>query len=367
MLLKLFDHSSLKEQLGKGVIYLWDFFFAPARWSANFYQGMLAGGQRYGLGEGWIQLFSLLLVTIALISFVLLNVMFLTWLERKIAGRIQMRLGPTRTGPHGLLQPVADAIKSLFKEPLILPHIDRFIYFASPMFIFTGALLSFLVIPFSPGWVVVPLEYGLIYSFAVSGISTLFVLASGWCSNNKWSLLGGMRTVAQAIGYEIPLILAGLGVALVAGTFNLNHIVDGQAGLWNIIRQPLAFLIFFVASLAELNRAPFDLEEAEQELVGGYLTEYSGMNFALLYLGEYTHLLGASALIATLFLGGWQGPWLPPIIWFMIKIYAVALFYMWIRWTYPRIRVDHLMQFNWKFLLPLALINLALTSLVLVF
>ncbi|GAW94176.1 NADH-quinone oxidoreductase subunit NuoH [Calderihabitans maritimus] len=345
---------------------MWEFFYAPDQWAYGIYKAVETWGQSVGIPVSLIQLLLLIPVAVILLAFIFLNVMFLTWMERKVAGHIQVRYGPMRTGWHGLMQPVADAVKLLFKEPIALPGVDRFIYFLSPMFMFTMAMMVFIVIPFSPGWVVASLDYGLLFIFAVSGMSSFFVLAGGWCSNNKWSLLGAMRTVAQVIGYEVPLILSALGVALLAGSLNLTDIVASQKGMWNIVKQPLGFILFLMASLAEANRGPFDLEEAEQELVGGYLTEYSGMPFAMFYLGEYTHLLASGAIITTLFLGGWQGPLLPPIIWFLIKCYAVIFIFMWIRWTYPRIRVDHLLQFNWKFVLPLALVNLGITSLVLV-
>lgn len=345
---------------------MWQFFYAPDKWASNLYQGIEAWGQSIDMPLPLIQLLVTLAVALILIAFIMLNVMLLTLMERKVAGRIQVRLGPMRTGPRGVLQPFADAIKALTKEPMALPGVDKFIYFISPGVVFITAVLVYIVIPFAPGWVVVPMDFGLLFLFAVSGLSTVFVLAGGWCSNNKWSLLGGMRAAAQIVGYEVPLIISALGVALIAGSFNLTEIVNSQAGLWNIVRQPLAFLLFLTVALAEINRAPFDLEEAEQELVAGYITEYSGMPFALFYLGEYAHMLGSAAVITTLFLGGWHGPILPPVLWFLIKCYAVIFVYMWLRWTYPRIRVDHLLQFNWKFILPLALINLGVTSLVLV-
>ncbi|KKM08881.1 NADH:ubiquinone oxidoreductase subunit H [Clostridiales bacterium PH28_bin88] len=327
---------------------------------------MAEWGLSVGIPLPLTQLLVMIPVAIALVAFVFLNVMFLTWMERKVAGRIQIRYGPTRTGPAGLLQPVADAIKVMSKQALALPTMDKLVFFLSPMMMFTMALMVYLVIPFAPGWVVSRMDNGLLYLFAVSGLGSFFVLVAGWGVNNKWSLMGGMRAVSQTIAYEVPLIISAIGVALLAGSLSLVDIVESQAGLWNVVRQPLAFLLFVTVAAAEINRAPFDLEEAEQELVGGYMTEYSGMRFALFYLGEYTHLLGAGAVITTLFLGGWQGPLLPPVIWFLVKTYAVIFFYMWVRWTYPRIRMDHLMQFNWKFILPLALINLGVTSLIMV-
>lgn len=347
-------------------MWLYQFLYQPGEWARGIYQVMENWAVRIGLGVHWIQLIDMIIVAIILIAFIFLDVMFLTWLERKVAGHIQVRHGPMRTGPHGIIQPVADAIKLLFKEPMALPGVDNFIYLISPLMMFVGAMLLYIVIPFAPGWVVAPMDYGLLFAFAASGLSAFFVIAAGWSSNNKWSLLGGMRAAAMTLSYEVPLILAAIGVALVTGSLSLVDIVENQAGMWNIIRQLLAAVLFFVAALAEMNRGPFDLSEAEQELVAGYLTEYSGMRFAMFYLGEYTHLLAGAALFTTLFLGGWQGPLLPPVVWFLLKVHVMIFIYMWVRWTYPRIRIDHLMAFNWKFILPLALINLGITGLVLV-
>lgn len=345
---------------------LWDFFYAPDQWALNVYQGIETWGQGLGIPVFLIQFLLMIVIAIVFIAFLFINLMFLTWMERKVAGHIQVRLGPMRTGPHGLLQPVADALKLLSKEPLALAGVDKFIYFISPMLMFTAAMMVFIVIPFNPGWVIANMDYGLLFIVAVSGLSSFFVLVGGWCSNNKWSLLGGMRATSQIIAYEVPLLLTMLGVALVSGSLNLTEIVASQAKMWNIVLQPIGFLLFLVAVTAEANRAPFDMVEAEQEIVAGYMTEYSGMRFAMFYLGEYTHLFAAAAIVATLFLGGWQGPILPPFIWLMIKMYAVIFLLMWVRWTYPRIRMDQLMQFNWKFMLPLALINLGVTSFILV-
>ncbi|MDN5346634.1 MAG: NADH-quinone oxidoreductase subunit [Clostridia bacterium] len=345
---------------------LWQLLYEPDRWADEINKLITNWGLQLGIPVFITQLFLMIVVAVILLSFILLNVAFLTWLERKVAGHIQVRHGPMRTGPHGILQPVADGIKLLFKESITLPFVDNFIYTLSPAMMFTAAMLTYIVLPFAPGWVVAPLDYGLIFVFAAGGVSSFFVFTAGWSSNNKYSLLAGMRTIAQVISYEIPMILAALGVALFAGSLNLVEIVEAQKGLWNIVVQPLGFLLFLTAALGETHRAPFDLLEAEQELVAGYMTEYSGMRFALFYLGEYTHMFAAAALMTTLYLGGWQGPYLPPVVWFLLKAYALVLLIMWFRWTYPRIRIDHLMNFSWKFILPLALINLGVTALVLV-
>jgi len=345
---------------------VWQFLYAPGEWSSQVYEGLKAWAQGVGLAEIWLRLLLNLGIFIVLVAFVLLNVMFLTWLERKIAGHIQSRWGPVRVGPRGLFQPVADAIKLLTKEYLGRPNVDNFIYFMSPLMMFVAAFMLFVAIPFAPGWVVADLDYGLLFVLAASGVGGFFVLVGGWASNSKYSLMGGMRAVAQAVGYEVPLILLVLVTGLMAGTFNLSQIVLDQQALWNVVRQPVAFLLFLVVLLAEMNRGPIDLEEAEQELVGGYMTEYSGMHFAMFYLGEYTHLLAGAALTTTLFLGGWNGPFLPPVIWFLLKTYLMVFIFMWIRWTFPRIRVEQYLNFNWKFVLPVALVNLGVTSLILV-
>ncbi len=300
-----------------------------------------------------------------IIVFVLGMVMVFIWLERRGVGRLQMRPGPNRAGPFGLLQPVADAIKILLKEDIVPARADRLLHALAPIVAFAPALMVFAVVPFWRGegaGLVPDLNIGLVYLVAISSISVVGVFTAGWASNNKYSLMGAMRAMAQMVSYEVPLVLALVGVALAAGSLSLVRIVEAQ-GLPFILVQPLGFLVYFLAALAEVNRAPFDLMEADSELVAGFHTEYSGMKFAMFYLGEYTHTLAAAAIGATLFLGGWKGPLLPPFLWFLIKVFALFIVIFWIRTTLPRLRVDQLMAFAWKFLLPLALVNIFLVAL----
>jgi NADH-quinone oxidoreductase subunit H len=293
-------------------------------------------------------------------------VMAFIWLERRGLARFQIRPGPNRAGPFGLLQPVADAIKVLTKEDIVPVAGDHWVHFVAPLVVFAPAMLVFTVIPFQEdGGIVrglVPdLNIGILYIVAVSSISTVGVFMAAWGSNNKYSIISAFRSMAQVVSYEIPLALAILGVVLAAGTMSLTGIVQAQSMPFILI-QPLGFLIFFIAATAELNRTPFDLMEAESEMVAGYHIEYSGMKFALFYLGEYAYTVGISAITATLFLGGWKAPWgIGPevgILWLVVKIFMVFAVILWIRGTFPRVRVDQLMGFAWKFLFPLSLINI---------
>lgn len=306
----------------------------------------------------------------------LLIIAYMTLMERKVLGRIQVRYGPNRVGPFGLLQPIADGIKLLFKEDIVVPHASRWIYILAPTVMVIAALMCLAVIPFGESvtllgrriaLVVADLNAGLLYLLAVSSLGVYGVVMGGWASNNKYSLLGAIRSSAQMISYELSLGLSLIGVLMVTGSLSLVNIVQWQsAGHWLIIYQPLGFLIYLVSASAEANRTPFDLSECENELVAGYQTEYSSMKFGLFYLGEYAHLLVVSALAVTLFFGGWQGPVLPPVIWFLIKVFAFIFFFIWVRATFPRVRYDQLMQFGWKVLFPLALANIALTGIALV-
>lgn len=299
---------------------------------------------------------------IGALVFVLLNVLILVWMERRVAGFFQERVGPNRIGPFGLLQTVNDTVKLIGKESIIPKAADRAVFMIAPVLIFASAMMLYAVIPFGKGIVFANINVGLFYFVAVGSTTTIALLMAGWGSNNKYSLLGGMRTIAQIISYEIPLMFSMLGVVMLAGSLNLSEIVNAQKNTWFVLLQPVSFVIFFIAATAELNRGPFDLPEAEQELVGGYHTEYTGMRFALFFLSEYANLLSISALAATLFLGGWQGPFLPSWMWFLVKVYFVIFLFMWVRWTYPRIRMDWLMKLNWKFLLPLSIINILATG-----
>lgn len=315
-----------------------------------------------GIPPGLADLALLFLQWTCVAGIVTLNVIILIWLERKISGFIQERLGPNRLGPFGMFQTIADAIKLLTKEDIIPGQTDRLIFMTAPMFFLAVSVMLYAVIPMGSDMAIVDLNVGLLYFVSVGSLTTICLLMAGWGSNNKWSLLGAMRSVAQMISYELPLLFAVLGVVMIAGSLNLGDIAAAQNRVWFVILQPLAFVIYLVAATAELNRAPFDMPEAEQELVAGVYTEYSGMRWALFFLAEYTNLVAVSALASTLFLGGGHGPLLPSWLWIVLKTYGVMLFFMWIRWTFPRIRMDHLMSFSWKVLIPASLFNVLLTG-----
>lgn len=301
------------------------------------------------------------------LGFVLINALAMIWLERKVSGHIQARMGPNRVGPKGLLQTFADALKLISKEDIIPSAADRIVFILAPMLTFAAGILVYIVIPWTPNLIVRDLNIGLIYVAATSSFLVISFLMAGWSSNNKWSLLGAMRSAAQLISYEVPLALSVISIAMLAGSLSLREIVLAQEG-WGvpfIILQPIGWVVFLVATLAELNRAPFDMPEAESELVAGYNTEYSGMRWAMFFLTEYGALTAAGALNAVLFLGGWLGPsFLPPAVWMLLKVYGFVFFAMWIRWTLPRIRVDHLMDLGWKVLLPAAVVQLLATSVI---
>jgi len=303
---------------------------------------------------------------VIILVFVLVMMIIFVYLERRVIGRFQSRLGPNRTGPFGLLQGIADAIKILIKETITPAKGDKWVYWLAPVVAFVPALIIFAVIPFQNGALMADLNIGILYVVAVSSVSVIGILMAGWGSNNKYSLLGAMRSVAMVVSYEIPLGLAIVSVVLLAGSLSMNEIVTSQ-NIPFILFQPLGFLIFFLAASAEINRAPFDLLEAESELVAGFHTEYSGAKFVMFYMMEYFETLAISAIITTLFLSGWRGPVLPPILWFLIKVFAVFFVFMWVRSTVPRLRIDQIMGFAWKCLLPLALINLFITGLQVVF
>jgi NADH-quinone oxidoreductase subunit H len=309
--------------------------------------------------------------------FFLLMIAYLTWLERKLLGHFQVRLGPMRVGPHGLFQPIADGVKLLFKEEIVPANVHRFIYNLAPLLVFIPALIIMAVIPFgdritifgqSVDMVISDFNLGILYIFAVTSLGVYGLVLAGWSSNNKYSLLGGLRSSAQMISYEISLALSLIGVLMIAGSLSLVDIVEAQDRFfnWFIFRQPLGFLLYLVCAIAEINRAPFDLPEAENELVAGFHTEYSSMKFAMFFLGEYGSMINVGAVATTLFLGGWQGPFLPPVVWFLIKLCAFLFFYIWLRATLPRFRYDQLMNFGWKVLLPLALLNILVTGVVMI-
>jgi NADH-quinone oxidoreductase subunit H len=298
--------------------------------------------------------------------------MFGVLLERKISGWIQSRLGPKHVGPQGLLQTLADTLKLLQKEHIVPRNADVVIFSSAVIVVPLAALLDYVVIPFgTTRWgplIFRDLNIGLLYFAATSSLVVVGILMAGWGSNNKYALLGGLRAAAQMVSYEIPIGLALVTVAMLAGSLSTVTIVNAQAHLWYVVVQPVAFLIFLTAATAEVNRVPFDLVEAESELVAGYFSEYTGMRFALFQLGEYGEMFAMAAMAVTLFLGGWHSPWpgpsLPPVLWFVIKLYAVIFVFMWVRWTYPRFRIDQLLGFSWKVLIPVALLNLVATAFV---
>lgn len=302
-----------------------------------------------------------LFFTVVLIGFVLTMVMGAIYIERRAAGRMQSRLGPNRVGPFGLLQPVADAVKVLLKENIVPDTADKVVHWLAPVIAFSPVMMIFAVVPFQNGALLADLNIGILYIVAISSISTVGVFMAGWSSGNKYSLLGAMRNVAAVVSYELPLVLSIVGVVLVAGSLSMNQIVLAQ-DIPFILLQPLGFLIFFAAACAEINRSPFDLMEADSELVAGFHTEYSGMKFAMFYLVEYAEAIAMSAIITTLFLSGWRGPWLPPWLWFILKTLIVFFVMVWTRTTLPRVRIDQLMALAWKFLFPLALVNLFITA-----
>jgi NADH-quinone oxidoreductase subunit H len=306
--------------------------------------------------------FAMIAGLIGVLAFVVVNALALTWAERKVAGHMQRRIGPKEVGPYGLIQPIADAVKLLGKEILTPRDVDRPLYYLAPIIIFVPVLVSFIVIPFDASLLVKDINVGILVILAFSSLTVLSILMAGWGSNNKYALMGAIRSIAQNIAYEIPLLLALLPVIMLAGSFSLKEIVEAQRGLWFVVYQPVAFVIYFIAAVAETNRTPFDLPEAESELVAGYHTEYSGMRFALFFLAEYTNMFIVSAVAVTFFLGGYQGPFLPGIIWFLLKSYLLVFVIMWLKWTYPRVRFDQLLNISWKALIPLAFINLLVTG-----
>jgi len=306
---------------------------------------------------------------------------YLTLLERRILARIQVRIGPNRAGPFGLLQPVADGVKLFFKEELIPASADKLLFVLAPVITLVPALIILAVLPIGPDVTLFGrtislgladgVNVGVLYLMAVSSISVYGIVLAGWSSNNKYALMGGLRSTAQMISYELALGLAFVGPILLAGSMSLRDIVGDQRSLWYVVLQPIGFLVFMLASIAEVNRAPFDMPEAEQELTAGYHVEYSGMKFALIFMAEYDKMIAVSAIAAALFLGGYWGPgvdqipWLGPVYLFL-KVLALLLVMVWLRATLPRFRYDRLMAFGWKVLLPLALLNVAVTAVVVV-
>jgi NADH-quinone oxidoreductase subunit H len=314
----------------------------------------------------------LLLGLIICLAFSQLNALFLVWLERKVAGHIQLRPGPMEVGPHGLLQTIADGIKLVGKE-LITPALaDKKLFVLAPVLVFMPVLVGFLVLPFGEHLIIRDMNIGVLLIFAFSTFTVLAILAGGWASNNKYALLGAIRSVAQNVAYEIPLLLSVLSVVLMVNSLRFSDIVAAQGKVWFFVLQPVATLIYLICATAETNRAPFDIPEAESELVAGFHTEYSGMRFGLFFLAEYTNMFIVCAVATSLFFGGWQGPFgfslgMPGVVWFLLKTYFLIFVIMWVRWTFPRLRFDQLMNFSWKVMIPLSLANLVVTAAVLKF
>ncbi|MGB9119200.1 MAG: NADH-quinone oxidoreductase subunit NuoH [Candidatus Angelobacter sp.] len=286
----------------------------------------------------------------------------LIWLERRVLALWQDRYGPNRVGPFGLLQVVADMIKIFTKEDWIPPFADKPVFVLAPAIIVVTVLMTFAVLPIAPGIIVTDINVGLLFFLAMSSLGVYGVVLAGWSSDNKYSLLGGLRAAAQMISYEVFMGLSLMGVVVLAGSFDLVKIIEAQRKMWFVIPQFFGFVLFLIAGIAETRRLPFDLPEAESELVAGYHSEYSGMKFGMFFVGEYLGVTLISALIAVLFFGGWLGPWLPPIVWFFIKIFFFICFFILLRASLPRPRFDQLMSWGWKLMLPLALANILITG-----
>jgi NADH-quinone oxidoreductase subunit H len=315
---------------------------------------------------------SLLLVVVLLTGFA-----YLSYFERKLVARFQVRYGPNRAGPFGFMQPIADALKMVFKEEIIPLHVDRLVYLLAPALAVIPALVIWAVIPVAGesvtlfGQTITPyvadVNVGLLYILGIASLGTYGIVLAGWSSNNKYSLLGGLRTSSQMLSYELPMGIVLVSVVLIAGSLSLVDIVNAQKALWFVVLQPIGFIIYFISGLAEAGRSPFDLPETENELVSGFATEYGGIKFALFFMGEYIHAITISALATTFFLGGWYGPFVEQVpilglVYFLVKLSAVIFLIIWVRASLPRVRYDQLMRFCWKFLLPLSLLNLAATA-----
>jgi NADH-quinone oxidoreductase subunit H len=322
--------------------------------------------------ELWIVGFILLIIKLIVVLVALLLVAgWMVWVERKLLGRFQVRFGPNRAGKFGFFQPMADIIKLLTKEDTRPGEADGVVFLLSPAVIATTTLLLFAVVPFGEGltfrgrpipMVIADFNVGILYVFALLSLGVYGVALGGWASNSKYSLLGGIRGAAQMISYEIPLVLSLVPVIMLARSFSLVDIVNAQARCPFIVVQPVSFVLFFLSAAAEIKRIPFDLPEAENELVAGYHTEYSGMRFGLYFMGEYISLIVMGSLVAVFFWGGWRGPFLPPLVWFIIKVWIVIFFMIWMRGALPRLRYDQLMRLGWKVLIPIALLNIIATG-----
>lgn len=371
--------------------FIYNFFPNASAWLADIMRG-------WGW-DGWVVDLGMMAVSaVCLLVFVLLVMLFITVLERKIIGRMQDRYGPNRASIEslliigmgekrlrkipgsrllgklrlfGIIQPFADAVKFLIKEDITPRAADRWIHLTAPIVVSFAALLIWAVIPFGKGMVGTDLNIGILYVISISSLATIAILMAGWGANNKYALLGALRGVAQMVSYEVPMVLSVLTIVLLAGSMSMIKIAEAQGALggvgWFIFYVPMgfvAFVVYFICAVAELNRAPFDIPEGESEIVAGFHIEYSGLKWGLFYLGEYFNALAVAAIVTTLFLGGWQGPVLPPYVWFWAKAAVVVFILLWLRATLPRFRVDHLMNFAWRFLLPVSLVNIFLTAIV---
>ncbi len=322
-----------------------------------------------GLPDIWVSIITFTVLGVVMFGLLAVLALFLVWWERKISAHIQQRFGPMRVGWHGWYQTIMDALKLLQKEDVRVDTRDKPIFFWAPVLCFVAAFLAYVAIPFGDGLIVSDLNIGILYIIAVTTFTIISLLMAGWGSNNKYALLGGMRSAAQVVSYEVPMIASILTVILFSGSLSMVKIVESQTGHgifnWFIFRVPfgpIAFITYLITATAETNRTPFDIPEAEQELVAGYNVEYSGMKFAMFFLAEFVNMFTVSAIATTLFLGGWNGPFLPSWIWFLGKTLFVVFILMLFRWTYPRLRVDQLMEFSWKFLVPVTFANLILAG-----
>jgi len=343
-----------------------------------------------GLPDLLAQAAGMLAVCAIIIGYIAVASMFMIWWERKISAHIQVRLGPMRVGGwHGWAQSIADGVKLLLKEDIVPAAADKLVFALAPMVVFATALATYVILPFGPGLWVKNLNIGVLYYISISSLTVVGIIMAGWSSNNKYSVLGAMRSAAQAISYEVPLVVSVLGVIMIVGSLNMEAIVEYQSGRlrewlpfpgnWMVWGQIVGFLVYFTAALAECNRLPFDIPEAESELVAGFHVEYSGIRFAMFFLAEYANMFVVSAIAVTMFLGGWKGPvltlgFLDPglaaklwgLFWFLTKAYFLIFVMMWLRWTLARLRVDQLMHLGWKVLLPIAFLNLGFTGLFLI-
>ena len=336
----------------------------PVTFIAQWLENLLLG---WGLSPQWVTILMTIIGVAAIAIFVLLVDIILVWVERKVVARFQDRLGPNRLGPFGLIQPIADVIKLLIKEDITPIGADRIVYNLPPIIALATVLMLWAVIPLAPTIVGTDLDVGVLYVVALGALGTLGIIMAGWASNNKYALIGAFRTVAQMVSYEVPMVIALMVPVLLSGTMGINSIVFAQSPVWYVVVAPVAALIVFISAIAELGRAPFDLAEAESEIVAGFHIEYTGMKFGMFYAGELLHALTISGLVASLFLGGWRGPGAEAypilgVVYFFIKAFFLYWAIMWIKYSLPRIRIDHMLNFNWKFLTPLALIVLIVTA-----